>query len=169
MKKDTAEKRLEACNDVFADIFDNLLFGGQQVIVEEDIKDWPTESFTRKVDGSLRQGHRDIIKDCGKLGRYRLICGIENQTDIDNTMPERVMGYDYAAYEEQIREVCEQNEKAGSPAYAKRLHDGQKLAPVITAVLYYGTKEEWKCPRRLHDMLDFQEDIAGVIRPYVAD
>ena len=64
MKKDTAEKRLEACNDVFANIFDNLLFGGQQIIDENDMHALPTESFSRKMDGYLRQGFRDIVKDC---------------------------------------------------------------------------------------------------------
>ena len=103
MKKDTAEKRLEACNDVFADIFDNLLFDGRQIIDENDMQALPSESFNRKMDGDIRQGFRDIVKDCGRLGQYHLICGIENQTEIDNTMSERVMGYDYAAYEEQIR------------------------------------------------------------------
>ena len=34
---------------------------------------------------------------------------------------------------------------AGQPAFAKRLHYGQKLAPVITIVLYFGS-EEWKKP-----------------------
>ena len=169
MKKDTAEKRLEACNDVFADIFDNLLFGGQQIIDEEQLEATPTEAFVRKGNGRIWQGNRDILKTCGKKGQYRLICGIENQTQIDNTMPERIMGYDYAVYEEQIRKLQAQNEKDGRPAYAKRLHENQRLMPVITAVLYYGTKEEWRHPVRLYDMLDFPAEVEEVIKPYVAD
>ena len=169
MKKDTAEKRLEACNDVFADIFDNLLFGGNQVIDQNNLHALPTESFSRKMDGGIRQGFRDIVKECGNLGQYHLICGIENQTEIDNTMPERIMGYDYAAYEEQIRNLCRQNQEERTPAYAKRLLDGQKVAPVITVVLYYGTKEAWESPLRLHDMLDFPTEVEAIIKPYVAD
>jgi len=68
MKKDTAEKRLEACNDVFADIFDNLLFGGQQIIDEEQLEATPTEAFVRKGNGRIWQGNRDILKTCGKKG-----------------------------------------------------------------------------------------------------
>lgn len=35
MGKDIPEKRLESWNDVFADIFDNLLFGGRKVLEGE--------------------------------------------------------------------------------------------------------------------------------------
>lgn len=165
----TAEKRLEEYNDVFADIFDNLLFDGRKVIDEKQLEARPTESFARMEDGSLRQGNRDILKFHGKQGCYRLLCGIENQTGIDNTMPQRVMGYDYAAYEEQVRKICSQNEKAGNKAYAKRIHDDQRLVPVVTAVLYYDTKNEWKHPLCLHDMLEFPKELEDIIKPYVAD
>lgn len=94
MKKDTAEKRLEEYNDVFADIFDNILFDGNPVLDASRLTALPTESYMRKTDGALRQGNRDICKAQGENGCFCLICGIENQSGIDNTMPERVMGYD---------------------------------------------------------------------------
>lgn len=45
------------------------------------------ESFTRNIDGSLRQVSRDIRKAERRNGRYRLICGEENRK---NTMPQRI-------------------------------------------------------------------------------
>lgn len=95
----------------------------------------------KRLDGTLRQGNRDILMEDKRNGRYRLICGEENQSDRDNTMPERVMGYDYAAYEKQIRELIKQNDEAGTSAYAKQIHDDQRLAPVITSVLYWGKED----------------------------
>lgn len=68
------------------------------------------ESFTRNIDGSLRQVSRDIRKAERRNGRYRLICGEENRK---NTMPQRSMGCDYAAYEEQIRTLVHQNKTTG--------------------------------------------------------
>ena len=113
MGKDSAEKRLEEWNDVFADIFDNLLFGGERVIEADTLVPLPTVSYTRQPDGTLRSGIRDIRKADRTGSQYRLICGIENQTGVDNTMPQRVMGYDYADYEEQIRKIMDQNKQAG--------------------------------------------------------
>ena len=170
MGKDSAEKRLEEWNDVFADIFDNLLFGGERVIEADTLVPLPTVSYTRQTDGTLRSGIRDIRKADRTGSQYRLICGIENQTGVDNTMPQRVMGYDYADYEEQIRKIMDQNKQAGRPAYEKRIHDDQRLVPVVTIVLYYGKDgEEWKRPKDLHDMMNFPEGIEKQIRPYVAN
>ena len=168
MKKDIAKKRLEDYNDVYADIFNGLLFDGEKVLKEEFLVPLPTEAFTRTRNGLLRQGNRDIRKADRRGGRYRLICGEENQESRENTMPQRVMGYEYAAYEEQIRTLADQNKAAGKPAITKRIHDDQRLAPVVTIVLYWGD-EKWERPLCLHDMLDFPPDIADQIRPFVAD
>lgn len=168
MKKDITKKRLEDYNDVYADIFNALLFGGEQILEEEYLVPLPTESFTRNMDGSLRQGSRDIRKGDRRNGSYRLICGEENQENRENTMPQRVMGYDYAAYEEQIKILMDKNKAEGKNAVTKRIHDDQRLAPVVTAVLYWG-EEEWSSPRKLHDMLEFPDDIGEKIKPFVSD
>ena len=168
MKKDISKKKLEEYNDVYADIFNALLFGGARSVEEDYLVPLPTESYIRNPDGSLRQGSRDIRKADRRSGRYRLICGEENQENRENTMPQRIMGYDYAAYEEQIKSLMDRNKAAGKPAITNRIHDDQRLAPVITAVLYWG-EEEWSRPLRLYDMLEFPPDIEEQIRPYVAD
>ena len=168
MSKDIAEKRLEDYNDVFADIFNNLVFQGEKLLEEERLIPLPTEAFTRQMDGDLRQGNRDIRKADGEHGKYRLICGTENQTGHDNTMPQRVMGYEYAGYEEQISSIVEENRKNDNPAYSKRIHDDQRLVPIVTAVLYWGSRP-WQGPLCLHDMLEFPEDKEEVIKPHVAN
>lgn len=168
MKKDIAEKRLEDYNDVFADIFNNLVFQGEQVLEEERLTPLPTEAFTRQMDGDLRQGNRDIRKADGAYGKYRLICSAENQTAADNTMPQRLMGYEYAGYEEQVKDIMEMNRKDDNPAYSKRIHDDQRLVPIVTAVLYWGVSK-WQGPLCLHDMLEFPPDKESVIKPYVAN
>lgn len=114
MQKDITKKRLEDFNDVFADVFNALLFEGEEVLSEEFLEPLPTEAFTRKQDGGLRQGNRDVCKADKRNGFYRLICGQENQEGIDNTMPQRIMGYDSASYEGQVRQLISENTKAGS-------------------------------------------------------
>ena len=168
MSKDIAEKRLEEYNDVFANIYNNLFFEGKIVLQEADLVNQNTESYVKKEDGELHENRRDVRKVDKYQNVYRLICGLENQTGADNTMPERVMGYDYAAYEAQISEITEENRKKDALAYGKRIHDDQKLAPVITGVLYWGN-EDWTGPLRLHDMLRFPEEDKELIKCLVPD
>ncbi len=168
MSKDISEKRLEEYEDVFADIFNNLVASGKKIVEEDELESLPTEAFTRNHDGSLRQGNRDVRKVDKKYNQYHLILGLENQQDLDNTMPVRTLGYDYATYEDQIQEIMKKNKADDNPAYTKRIHDSQKLAPAVTAVLYYGS-EEWERPLTLHDVLDFSGDEEGVIRALVPD
>lgn len=168
MGKDVPEKILEDFNDVFADIHNALVFKGRKVLDEKELVPMVTEAFTIRPNGKPRQGNRDIRKADKQHGQYRLICGLENQEGCDNTMPVRVMGYNFAAYEEQIREITEKNRQRKKPAITKRIHDDQRLAPVITTVLYYGN-EKWERPLSLYDMLEFPEDLAEEIKPYVAD
>ncbi len=177
MSKDIVEKRLEEHNDVFVDIFNNLLFSGKKLLKEEYLTNLPTESYVRDVNGKMHQKNRDVSKAAKNRGVekidinqnvYRLVCGLENQSGKDNTMPERVMGYDYAAYEMQIKEIMTENANQKRPAYTKRIHDDQKLAPVVTGVLHWGP-EEWDGPMRLHDMLRFPEDSEDILKPLVPD
>lgn len=79
MEKDISQKKLEYFNDVFADIFNALLFEGERVLQEAFLVPLPTESFFRKTDGRLCQGNRNIRKADKRNSRYRLICGDENQ------------------------------------------------------------------------------------------
>ena len=168
MSKDVTEKRLEEFDDVFVDIFNNLLFAGEEILHEDDLISLPTESYVRKSDGKIHQNNRDVRKADKENNVYRLVCGLENQTGQDNTMPERVMGYDYAAYEAQIKEIGQENEKLGRPAYTKRIHNDQKLAPVVTGVLYWGS-DDWKGPKQLHDMIRFPKEKEEIIKPLVSN
>ena len=62
MKKDIAEKRLEEHNDVFADIFNNLLFSGHDILNKDNLLRLPTESYVRDIDGKLHEYRCDIRK-----------------------------------------------------------------------------------------------------------
>ena len=166
-EKDILEKRLIRKNEVFADIFNNIVFRGRQILDSAALQSMPAESNTRRPGGRWRQGYRDIRKADRNSQQYRLICGIENQQDTDNTMPIRNMGYDYAAYEEQITELQAQNRANHHPAYTKGLHDDQKLVPVVTTVLFFG--KDWTGPRSLHELLAFPEAHRDLLEQLVPD
>ena len=72
--------------------------------------------------------------------------GIENQSTIDPDMPVRVMGYDYAAYRNQIDK-------------------SKKRVPVITIILNF-SRTEWKTPLSLKDMFHLSEDLDPFVQDY---
>lgn len=49
------------------------------------------------------------------------------------------------SYSEQIQKIKEQNLLKGISYYTKEIGDSQKLKPVISLVLYYGT-DDWEAP-----------------------
>ena len=168
MSKDVLEKRLEEYEDVFADAMDNLFLGGKGIVREDNLVPRPATAYTRRVDGSIRGGIRDIRMDNTQGGKFRLICGIENQSKIDNTMPVRVMGYEYANYESQIKKIADENRQEERDAGAAGIFNGQKLQPVMTGILYYG-RADWKKPLRLYDMLEFPDGIEEEVKHMVVD
>jgi len=122
-EKDRTEKVLEDYNDVFADIYNTLLF--QEAFLEECKLDYgPTESVYKADKGELKEQRRDVLKVYkDEVGLVLFTTGIENQSTIDKYIPVRIMGYDYASYRNQI-------------------NNGKDLTPVITIVLnFFQTKD----------------------------
>lgn len=76
------------------------------------------------------------------------------------------MGYDFSSYDRNIRKEKAKNKRLKrEPDYAAELWPDQKLCPVITLVLYFGT-EPWSGPTSLHDMLDLPEELKEYVPDY---
>lgn len=144
-EKDVNTKYLESYNDVFADIFNVLLFH-DNYIEESQLLDGPTETQYKVEDGNLNTHHRDCIKYYQDTGLACITYGIENQVTIDKTMPVRIMGYDY-------------------DRYATQLRNKEDISPIVSIVLYFG-KREWRKPLSLHDMISH---IPDRVKPFVND
>lgn len=116
-KPDQHEKRLEEYNDVFADIYNTLVFKSE-VLDENKLMAGPTESINDLDTDDLLEQRRDVYKHYGELEPVsKLYCskesnvhlklanfGIENQTTIDALMPLRTMSYDLGSYRQQIND-----------------------------------------------------------------
>ena len=152
--KDIAEKTLEAYDDVFSDIINVLLFGGRQLIKEDELSDAAPLSEYKDSDGKIHGQERDVAK-FWRNGSIRIcLYGLENQTDIDVDIPLRVIGYDGAGYRAQILADKEADgKKRRKPRY-----------PVVTLVLYFG-EERWNRRRSLLECLEIPPEL----RPYVSD
>ena len=168
-EKDIVTKRFINNDIYFADICNSFLYNGRQTILPEQLHELDTQLFMYTEYDKLRTEHTDIKqaypkeRDAVKYISAKtdntaayLIVGIEHQSDIDYTMPMRTMLYDALQYDKQKQEI-----EAEHRTYKKN----DKLLPVITIVLYFGSKP-WDGPMSLHDML--QIDNPALLQ-YIAD
>lgn len=84
-----------------------------------------------------------------------IVLGLESQNDIHYAMPLRCLVYDAHSYDRQYREIGDTHRKNRDLKGAERLSRfarGDKLIPVITLVVYYGTTP-WDAPRSLREMI----------------
>ncbi len=141
-EKDAAQMNLEGYNDVFADVINAFLFEGKQEVREEELQEAPVRS-SYKGKGTRTQ-ERDLAK-YWKRTEIRIFFGTENQMRSDEDMPLRVIGYDGAAYRDQLYYVKGKN--------GKRRRNHNPRYPVITFVLYFGYEKHWDKPKKLKEVL----------------
>ena len=157
-QKDITEKALVWYNDVFSDIVNNLLFDGEAVVKQDALRDTKTH-MPYKSDS---KGVRDQDRDSSKVWleeetEIRLsYFGIENETEAEDDMPFRVIGYDGASYRDQIYSYTD--------AEGNR-HDSTERYPVVTLVLYMGCKERWDKARTLYE--GFTHPVSERLKPFI--
>jgi len=165
-EKDIAEKNFIALNDVFADIFNALLFHGKQIIIADSLEDLSPTSQYRADDSKLHEQERDTHKLWRGHGINLVLLGIENQTQPDKDMPFRVFNYDGASYRSQLLKT----EEKMIDGELKQVPSKERY-PVITIVLYFG-KELWNYPKNLCDSFYpalSDDDVTRVLKEYIQD
>lgn len=145
--KDISAKKLEDYSEVFADIYNTLLFR-KQVLLPERLRSGPTESIYKTDSKGFHSQGRDILKRYHNQTNLVISSlGIENQAYVDKTMPVRIMRYDVGTYQQQV-------------------HDGEaKMTPVITIILNM-TEQRWTAPKSLHEMLDITPELSEYVQDY---
>lgn len=181
-KTDGISRQYLKQNEVFADIVNLMEFAGRDVITPDMLREMDTakqraivKAADRGREASVVQRYRDVLKSVhrksdglkaphvGELQDHQenvyVIIGVEEQTGIHYGAPVKAMLYDALNYSEQIdvlaREHRANRDKAGSSDFLSGLHKEDRLVPVKTLFVYFGT-EPWDGPRSLHDMLDFR-------------
>ena len=160
--KDSLTREYISQPNVFAEIFNYLVYGGVPVIQPDSLEDVDTRQtatlYKRRRKKTIER-YRDLFKKMvAKTDgqRYYVLFGIENQTDIDYGMPARVMLYDAISYDILMKVVCKQHKGKRKP-FTSKLPRGCRVPPVLTAVVYFGLKP-WDAPITLHDMIDFPNE-----------
>ena len=157
----------------FADAVNFLLFNGDDIVHPSELRELdPTEiALTYGNDANEPvQKIRDIAKMW--TGMYDdnavyLILGIENQSKIHYAIAVKNMVYDALNYAKQVIEAkkSRRGESETSEEFLSGFHKEDKLIPVITLVIYFGS-EEWDGPKSLYDMFDIKDQR---ILKYVSD
>ena len=99
--KDITEKQLADYNDVFADIINGILFGGEQVVLEHELQNARDKS-QYKFDNTIHEQERDLSKHWIPHRICFALFGFEHQTAAEPYTPMRVIGYDDASYRGQL-------------------------------------------------------------------
>lgn len=146
-QKDLREKLLEDYEDVFSDIFNVLVFK-DNVIKKQYLRASATESVYKSETKEYRGQYRDVLKEYTDNCLLEIgSLGIENQSTLDDYMPVRIMGYDYAKYRSQV------------------VRNEYPLLPVITIVLNFSNKP-WKENKCLHNIMKIPNEFKSYIQDY---
>lgn len=181
---DTEGKNYLSNNKLFADAFNFLLYGGEEVIKADELKELDTTELTVPYGNNARvpvQKYRDLLKIWNAMmdnNAIYVILGAELQDKVHYGMPVKDGLYDMLGYSKQIAEIKrsykkntdgedEEGElvaedgvlkiKLTSEEFLSGLRKGDKLMPIITAVVYLG-EEPWDGPRSLFEMLDVRDE-----------
>ena len=136
-QKDIAMKKFMNHNQIFADIINNAVFNGMQVVKPEDLYYSYTETEYK--------GNRKLHNQYQDLSRFWIVHGvilakfsIENQVFVRETEPAKLIGYDGAGYAVQLTKD-------------NRKDDETYIYPCVTIVQYFG-REHWNGIQTLHGM-----------------
>ena len=175
-EKDITEKILEDYPDVFADIFNTLVFHGKREIAAEELSESLGHSQYRAEDGKLHEQERDVAKSWKRNNVLLAILGNENQTRPDRNMPVRNIGYDGASYRAQLSGLDAEKRRLRKERKEGRLTRKEyrramagirgEIVPVVTIVLYFGTERRWNEPKSLKELVHIPEGLEPFVNDY---
>ena len=143
-EKDITEKSFIRLNDVFADVFNGLIFKGEQIVTPDSLETMDVSSQYRADDGSIHEMERDVLKLWKNYGINLVALGVENQTEADRDMPFRIVAYDGSVYRSQLLKTETKYDNGGLKSVLSKTR-----YPVITIVLYFNEERGWNSPTNL--------------------
>ena len=163
-KKDAWTKKYMENPEIFADVFNYLLYDGQLILDSKKL--YPVDSAVIGIPygetgaGVPIQRYRDILKHMEVKAdgdTIYLLLGIENQSKVHYAMPVRNMVYDALQYAAQVECASKSHKKSSdgkrpsSSEYLSGFYKNDSLLPVVTLVVYFGA-DAWDGPQCVHDM-----------------
>ncbi|MCD8022233.1 MAG: hypothetical protein LUF30_04425 [Lachnospiraceae bacterium] len=171
-KPDVRLKDFWRSNDRFADLFNAVLFNGQEILKPDALEEADTDVSgiiqLKRYEESLVRA-RDVVKKTA-YGADFVIWGIENQQRIHYASPLRTLLYDGMGYLKEYNEITrmrkEDTESKTRDEFLSKMRKEDRLHPIFSITVYYGEKE-WDGPLCLKDMIvDMPDSMAGLFADY---
>ena len=163
-KPDVALKQWLRNKVRFADLFNGIVFKGEQIIKPEELTQVNNETNIlindKNSKNHIEHRWRDLTMQWH--GVSLVLLAVENQQKVNYAMPIRTMLYDSLAYSDQIKllwdkKSVEEKNTMDKDEFFSRFSKNDHLAPVITLVFYFGDKSCWDGPTNLHEMFDIDK------------
>ena len=171
---DTVTKEYMRGNKVFADAFNYLIYGGEQVVKPALLQELDTTEIAipfaldeeESTTEEAVQKCRDVLKSTVIMQDAKasyILLGVENQTDIHYAMPVRNIIYDALQYGKQVSEVAKKHKNQSDGKrhnrgeYLSGFYKEDRIRPVITLVIHFGA-DEWDGPLSLYEMMDLEDE-----------
>ncbi|MBQ7933622.1 MAG: Rpn family recombination-promoting nuclease/putative transposase [Lachnospiraceae bacterium] len=151
----------------FADMFNAVLFQGNQIVKPEQLEDVDKEinapwiqDGTRVIRDNIQKWHQDTL--------YTILV-IENQEMIDYHMVIRVMLAEALEYHRQWKELSKRHKQdkdlIGGHEFISGMKKEDRFTPVVTLVVYLG-EDKWDASRDLWGMLQMNEKMKHLVNNY---
>jgi hypothetical protein len=164
-RPDTVTKEYIRRPDIFADVFNQFLYHGEQVILPENLTELDTTEIAVPygIDNVSvpEQRYRDAAKLLTAMTDGKAaycILAVENEDKINYAMPVKNGLYDFLQLAKQVNEIArshkefrDKGRKPSADEYLSGFWKDDKLYPVITVVVYYGA-DRWDGPLSLKEM-----------------
>ncbi len=164
---------------IFADVFNQYIYKGRQVIIPERLVELDTTEIAISYGTGQAsvpvQKYRDVSKILTAMTDGKAaycILAVENEGKINYAMPVKNGLYDFIHLAGQVTKATAahktssvQSVKPTGDEYLSGFWKSDRLLPVITVVVYFGA-EIWDGPMCLHDMYT---DCDVELLRYVAD
>ena len=183
-RKDIITKEYMEDTEVFADVFNHMIYKGEKVIDPKNLKELDTANVIIPYGANGAevpyQKYRDVFKILCAMedeNAVYLLLGVENQSNVHYAMPVKNMVYDSLEYAAQVQKAEASHKKArkekepkekkpDSAEFLSGFYREDRLLPIITVVVYFGA-DSWDAPRSLHEMLIVQdESILSLVPDY---
>ncbi len=159
-------------NSRFADQINGALFKGRQVVKPEELEPADMQFVYLGKELGARENFKTIT-DKVRMWRGRLIhiLAVENQTYVDYHMVFRNMLTESISYQRQWKRKKAAHEKEkdfkiGTDEFYSGMRKDEKFIPIITLVVYCGTKHPWDGARCLYDLLEIDDELKDFVTNY---
>lgn len=155
-------------NRRFADQINGALFHGRQVVKPEELE--PDE--TQIVSTGEKNGSVKTIVDKVRIwkGKKLHILVVENQNYVDYQMVFRNMLSESIGYRRQWKRRKRAHREAkdlkNRDEYLSGMKKGEKFAPIITLVVFFGTDGAWDGAKCLYDLLEIDDELKEYVSNY---